>query len=82
MDSLLFFLYGIVFLILMAAMLGYTYFTAKMRTDEAEERQRNAAQRVAENEATASTETEAGAEQAAAANTTATAEAESPARVD
>lgn len=80
MDSLLFFLYGIVFLILMAAMLGYTYFTAKMRTDEAEERQRNAAQRVAENDATTATEPEAGAKQAAA--TTTTAEAESPARMD
>ena len=80
MDSLLFFLYGIVFLILMAAMLGYTYFTAKMRTDEAEERQRNAAQRVAENEATTAAETEAGADQAAAA--AATTEADSPDRAD
>lgn len=43
MDTLLFLLYGIVFLLLVAGMVGYTYFTAKMRTEEAEERQRQVA---------------------------------------
>ena len=82
MDSLLFFLYGIVFLILMAAMLGYTYFTAKMRTDEAEERQRNAARGIAENEATTATETGAETDADPAAAAAATTEADSPARTD